>query len=157
MRIQVAAGIGRGPTTLAAFDSALLQAGAANFNLITLSSVIPLGSEVVSLEAGALPDGKWGDRLYVVMAEQREERIGHEAWAAIGWVRDAATGCGLMVEHYGESRTYVERAVEASLDAMTAERALDLGPAQIRIAGTRCDGTPCCALVVAVFCSIAWS
>ena len=37
---------GTGRTLLAAFDDALLAAGVANFNLITLSSVIPPGSSI---------------------------------------------------------------------------------------------------------------
>src|SRR5664280_2656650 len=48
LNIQVAAGAGSGCTSLAAFDSALQTVGAANFNLIRLSSVIPAMS-VLSL------------------------------------------------------------------------------------------------------------
>ena len=39
--ITIRTGSGQGHTKLSAFDHALLTAGVANFNLITLSSVIP--------------------------------------------------------------------------------------------------------------------
>lgn len=150
------AGIGRGPTTLAALDGALLVAGIAHFNLIALTSVIPPGATIISHTGAATSNGGWGDRLYVVIAEQREERMGHEAWAAVGWVQDETTGRGLFVEHCGESRKQVEVSVEASLEAMASARGLDPTLAQIRVEGTQCDGTPCCALVVAVFAAAGW-
>jgi arginine decarboxylase len=40
MRIYVTTGKGEGPTPLAAFDAALIDAGIPNYNLIYLSSVI---------------------------------------------------------------------------------------------------------------------
>src|SRR5664280_2389023 len=68
LNIQVAAGAGSGCTSLAAFDSALQTVGAANFNLIRLSSVIPAMS-ILSLASTPLsPPGHWGDRLYLVYA-----------------------------------------------------------------------------------------
>lgn len=39
MHIYVTTGTGEGPTPLAAFDAALINAGVANYNLICLSSV----------------------------------------------------------------------------------------------------------------------
>ena len=41
MTIYIASGVGIGKTPLSAFDAALKDAGVYNFNLITLSSVIP--------------------------------------------------------------------------------------------------------------------
>ena len=60
--ITVRTGTGTARTLLAAFDSALLSAGVANFNLITLSSVIPPRSSVRVVDT-TLPGGH-GDRLY---------------------------------------------------------------------------------------------
>jgi arginine decarboxylase len=53
MKLTVAAAIGQGRTELSAFDSALVAVGAANFNLVRLSSVIPPHSTVV--EEGDAP------------------------------------------------------------------------------------------------------
>ena len=89
MILHMAAAVGSGTTELAAFDDALLQVGAANFNLVRLSSVIPANSLVVECdEAIPPPDGAWGDRLYVVYAEQRASVVGDQAWAGVGWVQD---------------------------------------------------------------------
>jgi len=48
--ITVRTGSGTARTPLAAFDAALLSAGVANFNLVTLSSVIPPHSRVRVVE-----------------------------------------------------------------------------------------------------------
>src|SRR5882724_3759646 len=103
MQIHVASGTGTGPTTLAAFDAALNDAGIANYNLLVLSSVIPPHTNVV-VHDGRLDEtlpGEWGDRLYVVRAEQRADQPGEQAWAGIGWVQDPETHKGLFVEHEG--------------------------------------------------------
>ena len=85
MKLTVAAAIGRGRTELAAFDSALVAVGAANFNLVRLSSVIPPHSTVVEAgDAPPRPPGTWGDRLYVVYAERRTSIPGTRG---VGWGR----------------------------------------------------------------------
>ena len=156
--IDVSSGVGAAATELAAFDGALREAGVANFNLIHLSSVIPPDSAVV-VAAGlpAVPDGKWGDRLYVVMAECRVHVIDQEAWAGIGWVQDDLTGRGLFVEHFGNSRHRVETDIEASLLALAAGRPeVSFGDVRAVVRGTVCRGEPVCALVTAVFGSSRW-
>lgn len=157
MRVEIASGVGTGSTTLAAFDGALIAAGIANYNLIKLSSVVPPGAQLVSIDGPASPPGGWGDKLYVVMAEQREIHSGHEAWAGIGWVQAPDNGPGLFVEHHGRSRTEVESDLHASLTSLTAARGVEFGPVRTRITGTTCDTKPCCALVVAVFAAAGWS
>src|SRR5687767_4361245 len=101
MKIHLASGIGTGPTKLAAFDAALNHVGIANYNLLRLSSVVPPKSELI-LHEETIPKeimpGGWGDRLYVVMAEQREHIPNAEAWAGIGWVQEKKSGKGLFVE-----------------------------------------------------------
>ena len=81
--IVLARGIGSGPTTLAAFDAALLDAGVANYNLICLSSVIPPGSQVLRRRWHTPPQA-WGQRLYVVLSQAREDRPGQAVHAGIG-------------------------------------------------------------------------
>ncbi|MDZ7654020.1 MAG: pyruvoyl-dependent arginine decarboxylase [Burkholderiaceae bacterium] len=154
-RITLAAGIGRGPTELAAFDAALLDAGVANYNLICLSSVIPPGSRIVR-ERWRTPAHEYGRRLYVVMSQMRESRPGHEAHAGVGWVRDEADGHGLFVELHDHDREQLGRDLRATLASMQASRGVDLGPAHTEIASARCDGEPVCALVIAVYGSTPW-
>jgi arginine decarboxylase len=153
--IVLARGLGRGPTPLAAFDTALLDAGVANYNLICLSSVIPPGS-VIEHRRWQTPAPAWGQRLYCVMSQMREERPGHGAHAGIGWVRDEDSGRGLFVELHDDDRDRLERDLHATLVTMQRNRGVALGPVHTEIASARCDAEPVCALVIAVYASQPW-
>jgi len=156
MTIQVTGGVGFGPTELSAFDQALVKAGVANFNLIYLSSVIPPGSNVSVVEQRQPIQGKWGDKLYVVMAECRTSLPNEEAWAGIGWIQDPDTKQGLMVEHEGHSEAEVRADIQASLQALADNRGQQFGPPNMHVVGAKCAGQPVTALVVAVFESTSW-
>ncbi|MBI3983978.1 pyruvoyl-dependent arginine decarboxylase [Candidatus Microgenomates bacterium] len=157
MKIYITTSIGKGPTRLAAFDDALLKAGVANYNLIRLSSIIPPGSEIISVEGPIKnPPGSWGDRLYVVMADQRIETPNVEAWAGIGWVQDTKTGRGLLVEHENYSETAVTGDIEQSLGALKRGRNVHWDSLKKRVVGEACHGEPVCALAVAVFQADDW-
>jgi len=156
MRIQISSGIGVGPTEMAAFDQALIQASVANYNLIYLSSILPPGSEVVHDPHPQKPEGNWGDRLYVVMAQKRTSLRNQEAWAGIGWMQDKKTGKGMLTEHEGHSEAEVRADIEHSLTALAKNRGMEFGPHQLQVIGTKCTGQPVCALVVAVFESSSW-
>ena len=158
MKLTVAAAIGRGRTELAAFDNALVAVGAANFNLVRLSSVIPPHSTVVEAsDAPPRPPGTWGDRLYVVYAERRTSVPGTQAWAGVGWVQDATDGRGLFVEHEGDDESTVRDQIEASLEDLQTSRGVDLGPLHLRLAGAVCVDRPICALVLCSYGSEPWS
>ena len=155
----MAAGSGTGPTSLSAFDAALHEAGVANYNLIRLSSIIPPDSTIIlqnsNIPSDVMP-GNWGDRLYVVMAEQRVDTPNAEAWAGIGWVQEQKTGRGLFVEHEGNSETTVRKNITQSLEALTATRQVNFGPISMKVIGQTCTQHPVCALVLAVFQSSDW-
>ncbi|MEK7153298.1 MAG: pyruvoyl-dependent arginine decarboxylase [Patescibacteria group bacterium] len=159
MQIHIASGIGAGPTALSAFDSALNDAGIANYNLLRLSSIIPPLSEISihddPLNKNIMP-GDWGDRLYVVMAEMRVDKPNDEAWAGIGWVQDPVTKKGLFVEHEGLSEKSVKRDIRQSLEALMAIRNVDFGPIQMKMVGRTCTHQPVCAMVVAVYQASDW-
>lgn len=160
MQIHLSSGIGTGPTTLAAFDAALNDAGIANYNLLRLSSVIPPGTEIIKHGNQPIPKdllpGQWGDRLYVVMAEQREDTPNTEAWAGIGWVQDPETKKGLFVEHEGSSETKVRRDITQSLEALMATRNVDFGPINMEVVGRTCTNHPICAMMIAAFQASDW-
>lgn len=156
MNIQVSKGIGIGPTELSAFDQALVKAGVANFNLIYLSSVLPPGSDVHVTDNPEKPIGRWGDRLYVVMAQQRTSQPNQEVWAGVGWIQDPKTKQGLLVEHEGFSEAEVRADIRSSLEALAKNRNMSFGEPQMKVAGAKCVGHPVCALVVAVFESATW-
>jgi arginine decarboxylase len=157
MNINISTGIGTGPTNLSAFDSALNHAGVANFNLIRLSSVIPPKSKIIYTNPPIKKiEGNWGDKLFVVMAEQRVDTPNTEAWAGIGWVQDKNTGKGLFVEHEGNSEKKVRSDITQSLEALMATRNVNFGEIQMKVVGRSCKHEPVCALVVAVYQSQSW-
>ncbi len=157
VQISVRLGRGTGPTTLAAFDAALREAGVADRNLIRLSSVIPPGATIDREPSPSGCAGQWGDRLYVVMAEERVERPHEEAWAGIAWCQDPDTGEGLFVEHHGHSQQQVESDLTSSLTSICAGRpARDWSGPHLAITGTVCVDEPVCALAVATFDAEPW-
>jgi len=162
MRLHVGSGIGKGPTTMAAFDSALNEVGIANYNLLRLSSVIPPASEVI-VHDGKIPvnlPGVWGDRMYVVMAEQRVDAHNTEAWAGVGWVVDKKTGRGMFTEHEGFSEEYVRREIQQSLEAFMKTREhegdFDWVDTQMVVVGGTCTDQPICAMAAVVYQITDW-
>lgn len=159
MQIHIGSGTGTGPTTLAAFDAALYDAGIANYNLLVLSSVISPETDIILHDQTITQDmpGNWGDRLYVVMAEQRVDQPGQEAWAGIGWVQDPVTNKGLFVEHEGFSEASVREDITNSLQALLKTRGITtFGPIQMKLNGTVCKDEPACAMVVAAYQASNW-
>lgn len=166
LSIAVVGAVGHGPTSLAAFDDALVGCGVANFNLVRLSSVIPPASTVTTVADDGVIDltsrrpaggsDGWGDRLYAVWAFQSAERLGEEAWAGVAWAQDPADGRGLFVEHEGHSEATVREELEASLTAICRSRSMDHLPQQSVVVGARCDGQPVGALVIAPYLSEPW-
>lgn len=156
MKIKIASGLGSGPTALAAFDAALRSAGIEDYNLIPLSSVIPGGAELERVRIDS-PPSEYGHRLYVVMARHETSELGEEAWAGLGWTQESDSGRGLFVELHGTSRRSVESAIDATLDSMKEARRYEYGKNESEVAGIVCEGSPVCALVIAVYESESWS
>lgn len=155
LEIVITSGTGSGPTPIAAFDHALLNAGIANYNLLYLSSVLPAGSRVVRRPFQA-PREEFGHRLYVVLAHLETHIHGESVCAGLGWVQAPETGKGLLVEIHGTSHRAVERGIERSLKAMVANRHEPYGPIDSEITGIECRAEPVCALVAAVYQSRGW-
>lgn len=157
LTIQVVGGVGFGPTKLAAFDSALREAGVADRNLLPLSSIIPAGANVIQPQGRGIAPGKWGDRLYVVMAQLRVDTRYEEAVAGLGWVQETETGRGLFVEHVGHTEREVRRDVLATLNALAEGRPdVRFGAPELMVRTTVCAGEPTCAVVAAVFEASPW-
>lgn len=156
MKIHITKAIAQGSTELAAFDACLQHCGIADQNLIYLSSIIPPDSEI-TLEKPHFTDSHFGNRLYVVMANQRESRPNHQAWAGIGWVMDPVTGKGLFVEHEGMSEEEVRQDISETLRDMMARRDhIKWSDIQMVVEGAMCGDHPVCAMVVAVYKSEGW-
>ena len=157
MKIQVSTAVQEGTTQLGAFDAALNATGVADRNLIRLSSVIPPQSVVETIQ-GPIQNliGGWGDRLYVVYAQQRTSTHNEEAWAGIGWVQDETDGKGLFVEHEGTSEKQVRQDIENSLKDLMKTRGVDFGKINMTVVGGVCKEKPICAFAVAVYQASDW-
>lgn len=133
--IRVVWGAGTGPTETAAYDAALAEAGVHNYNLVTVSSVVPADPPVEAV--GTAPDlGPAGEQLTVVQARTgvppadgggdaggrqvqsagaggADERA--PAVAAVGWAR-SADGPGVFYEAGGRDPDAVRDTVAVGLD-----------------------------------------
>ncbi|OHA15316.1 MAG: hypothetical protein A3G52_00975 [Candidatus Taylorbacteria bacterium RIFCSPLOWO2_12_FULL_43_20] len=155
-KITLTKGEGEGSTLLSAFDAALFDAGIANYNLIHLSSIIPTGFQIV-VKKPNINQSEFGKKLYVVIAERRENEIGKEAWAGIGWVlKNDNSGEGLFVEHVGTTKEDVDNEIMSSLNDMKTRRQGNFGEIHSETIGVRCQSKPVCALVAAVYGSESW-
>jgi len=152
--ITVRTGSAAGRTALSAFDRALQRAGVADFNLITLSSVIPPGSRIRTVDA-VLPGGH-GDALFCVRAQAFADQPGQTVWAGLGWCVDE-TGGGLFVEHHGDTEQELIELIELSLADMNEDRGGGYGATQIAVSSAHCVSDPVCALVVAAYRVFSWS
>ena len=155
MTITLCTGTGDGPTPLAAFDAALVDAGVADHNLIYLSSVIPPNAVIVR-DRYRMPASDYGRRLYTVMSQMRQCEPGQAAHAGIGWMQDETDGRGLFVELHDDDRTRLEQDLIATLESMRSARATRYGPIKTVIESHTCSGQPVCALVAAVYGAEPW-
>lgn len=115
MPIRVAWGTGSAPTEMAAYDAALADANLHNYNLVSVSSVIPADATVEAV--GTAPElGPAGNELTVVEAHADTAGPGR-ASAALAWAaRDDDPG--LFYEAAGEtSPDDVESRVTAGIQA----------------------------------------
>jgi arginine decarboxylase len=163
MNIKVVRGKGEGKTKLSAFDAALKNAGVYNYNLIYLSSVIPPNSEIVKVENFESPKEEYGNRLYVVCAEDRSDEVGKFIGAGLGWYQFEGNK-GVFVEHHIKGETQV--AVKSELNQRIINSIKDLCEfrgiifqetdlhSEINIAEVK--NNPTSVLVIAVYKSEGW-
>jgi len=108
--VRVVWGTGGGPTPTASYDAALADAGVHNYNLVTVSSVLPRGATVEPV--GTAPDlGPVGGQLTVVQARATVDR--GPAAAGIGWA--TAEEGGVFYEESGTDREAVADRIERGL------------------------------------------
>lgn len=111
--IRIVWGTARGPTEMSSYDAALAAANVHNYNLVSVSSVVPAGARVERV--GRAPDlGPAGERLTVVQA--RATTAEGRAVAGLGWATEAS-GRGLFYEASGDDPEAVRREVETGLAA----------------------------------------
>ena len=144
--VRVVRGTGGGPTATASYDAALADAGVHNYNLVTVSSVVPEGASVEVV--GTAPDlGPVGGRLTVVQARATVER--GPAVAGLGWV--LADEGGLFYEASGTGRETVIEEIERGLDRARDLRQWTYRGGDRTTAVARDEGTYTTAVVLAVY------
>ncbi|MFB6128035.1 MAG: pyruvoyl-dependent arginine decarboxylase [Halolamina sp.] len=111
--IHVTTGVGRGPTETAAYDAALAAANLHDYNLVTVSSVVPPTATVERIDAA--PNlGPTGGKLFCVQGRAETAGPGTVA-AGLGWA--TGPGPGLFYEADGQSAEAVRERVARGLDA----------------------------------------
>lgn len=122
--IHISTGVGAGPTELAAYDAALAAANVHDYNLVTVSSVIPPGATVRQVDE-IPPLGAAGGRVFVV--EAVAIGAGDVPLAAVlGWTdRD---GQGLFYEATGSDLPVVRERVDEGIAAGCRLRGWQVSP-----------------------------
>lgn len=146
--IRVVWGTASGPTELAAYDAALAEAGVENFNLLTLSSVIPKGVDLKVV--GETPDlGSIGDELRVVQSESIAP-ADQPAAAGIGWAR-RSDGAGIFYEVAGADVEDVCEEIEAGLEAGKAHRGWEFVEQDVIVREATAERNYAAAVVLATY------
>lgn len=128
--IHIVWGTGDGPTRTAAFDDALAAAGVHDYNLRTLSSVLPPN---VSVErSDTAPDlGERGNALDVVMATHVGPP-GERAAAGLAWVR-GDDGSGIFYEEGDTHPETVRERLQAGIEHGCSLRDIDPGGVEMEV------------------------
>ncbi|SMD31156.1 pyruvoyl-dependent arginine decarboxylase [Picrophilus oshimae] len=98
-------GIGRGRTELQSFENALRSAGIAQFNIVSVSSILPPRAEIISKDDG-LKLLNPGQILFTVLARNSSNELNRMISSAIGYaVPSDRDHWGYLSEHhaYGET------------------------------------------------------
>ena len=97
---KISTGIGRAKYRITSFDHALIGAGVGNYNLVRLSSILPLKSE--KSDEVRLPLGSLLPIAYAVQTGQKDSRT-ISAAVAIGYPKQFDEAhCGVIMEYEGE-------------------------------------------------------
>lgn len=148
--IRVVWGTATGPTKIASYDAALAAANVHNYNLVTVSSVIPAATPVEAV--GTAPDlGPVGNRLTVVEARHTDTGPGHVS-AGLGWATSNG-GPGLFYEASGVAdEADVRERLQRGLDAGRDLRDWAFTDEQYQVVTTEAaPGTYTTAVVLAVY------
>jgi arginine decarboxylase len=146
--IRVVWGTASGPTSLSSFDAALAAAGIHNYNLVTLSSVIPAEPDVEVV--GTAPDlGPVGDELHVVESSATAAP-GETAAAGVGWAR-SESGRGIFYEVSGTDPEAVAAEVEAGLAAGRELRDWEFVDEDVVVRSVTADDEHASAVVCATY------
>lgn len=119
-------GVGRHKDKLTSFEYALRDAGIAPFNLVTVSSILPPQTKVVSREEG-LKYLKPGQIVFVVMSRNQDNEPNRLMAASVGAaIPGESTNYGYLSEHHAFGQTD-QKAGEYAEDLAASMLASTLG------------------------------
>ncbi|MFD1513609.1 pyruvoyl-dependent arginine decarboxylase [Halomarina rubra] len=145
--IRVVWGTASAPTEMSSYDAALADAGVENYNLVSVSSVIPSDAHVERV--GTAPDlGPVGERLTVVEGRATVEE--GPAAAGLAWAT-TADGKGLFYEASGRDRDAVREEVRAGLHTGMELRDWAFVDEGCEVVGAAPESGHTTALVLAVY------
>lgn len=146
--IRVVWGTATGPTALSSYDAALAEAGVHNYNLVTLSSVIPAGPDIEL--AGTAPDlGPPGEALEVVQSAATAAP-GERVAAGIGWAR-SESGPGIFYEVDGTDPDAVRAEIREGLSAGRELRDWEFVEEHIHVESVAPETTHASCVVIATY------
>lgn len=149
--IRIVWGTATGPTAMASYDAALAAANVHNYNLVSVSSVIP---SVATVEVvGEAPDlGPAGERLTVVEGRSTvSPGASKQAAACLGWTRES-DGPGIFYESSGTDPEAVRQRVDDGLAAGCDLREWEFGETRRRLVVADADPSRyTTAIVLAVY------
>ncbi|AFZ73154.1 pyruvoyl-dependent arginine decarboxylase [Natronobacterium gregoryi] len=155
--IRIVWGSASAPTAMSSYDGALADAGIENYNIVSVSSVIPADADVEAV--GTAPDlGPAGERLTVVEARATTAGPGSVS-AALAWSQsspddaESERGPGLFYEAAGEiAPEDVEQRVRDGIASGQELRDWEFDETQVAVENGSADaGSYTTAIVVAVY------
>jgi len=149
--IHVAGGVGVGPTEMSAYDAALADANLHNYNLVTVSSVIPADGQLAVVDEA--PDlGPAGNRLTVVQGKivAGPDTDRETITTGIGWA--TGPGPGLFYEASGTDPEAVEAEIQRGLAAGCELREWTITDRDLKLSTVEpVDGSYTAAVVLAAY------
>lgn len=150
--VYIVEGKGHGNTQISSFDAALHNAGISDYNLVYLSSIIPIGHFIKNIKSlnnlNARP--ALGDKIYIVISKKYQSEKGKKACAAIGWAQRKDKS-GIFVEHSGENKNDVRAVIKTAIMDMVKYRRGNFSKIKIAQKECICRNKCLCVLVAAVF------
>lgn len=153
-KVILTKGAGKGKTKLNAFDNALLEAGIGNFNLVSISSILPPKTKIFYLSEKnqrILPP--LGSILPAVLAVNFGKKPGkYLAALGIGIPKNFEKENGIIVEFEGKdiSIQKVKKECEKMLKEAFEKRNLKIEKMEFLISEIKTKNEFCCAIVAAL-------
>ncbi|MCL5888773.1 MAG: arginine decarboxylase, pyruvoyl-dependent [Candidatus Thermoplasmatota archaeon] len=121
-------GVGRGDTMLRSLEEALRDAGIAQFNIVTVTSIFPPGAQVIGREEG-LKHLNPGQILFTVLARNASNEMNRMLSSAIGYaIPTDRSKWGYLSEHHSFGETekkagfFAEKLAAEMLASTTGEQ-----------------------------------